>query len=415
MQYDRHIAASLDRALATFRVVAVSGARQVGKTTLLRSHRSLESGAFLSFDRSDLVERAHDSPFDLIESATPPVVLDEFQRGGDDLLLAVKYRVDRNTGRGQFVLAGSSNFLTNRTLSETLAGRVGIVEVLTLSIGEIVGRRERFIDAVFDGGAVAIRDMQADGLDRRRLVDLVHRGGYPEVVQLPADSRRDFFDAYVTTIVGRESLDDVGAAQTRTDLRRLLALCAARTAAEFHPVEVGRDAQLARQTVAGLVEVLSTLGLTRLLPAWSTNATTRAKRAPKLVLNDTGLASTLLGQSVTALGRPDNAWIGPLVETFVANELTKAATWSQTRPRLHHFRDREGHEVDLVMEAGDGRIVAIEVKAATRVGPRAFGHLDYLARRLGDRFVAGIVLHGGTETWRHADRQWAAPISALWA
>ncbi len=415
MQFERFVAPVVARRMATFRVVVLAGARQVGKTTLLRSLPELKDGTFLSFDRPELLERARDSAIDLVESATSPVVIDEYQRAGDELLLAIKYLVDRDPRRGRFVLAGSTQFLTNRLLSETLAGRVGIVEVLPLSMGEITGRRETLIDAIFDSGMRVVGDRVPEQLGRARLSGLIASGGYPEAVVLDHDARRDFFDAYVDTVVGREALADVGAARTRTDLRRLLRLCAARTAQEYHPTTLSADVLMSRQAVTGLVEVLETLGLIRLIPPWSTNATNRAKRAPKILMLDTGIATALLGQSPASLVQPNQSMLGPLTETYVASEILKAASWSSVRPRLSHFRDREGREVDLIAEADDGRIVAIEVKASTAVAPRAFENLRYLRSRVGERFVGGLVLHGGNETWKADDSLWAAPISTLWS
>jgi uncharacterized protein len=415
MQFERFVAPVVGRRMATFRVVAIAGARQVGKTTLLRSLPELADGTFLSFDRPDLLERARDSAIDLVESAVPPVVIDEYQRAGDDLLLAIKYLVDRDPRRGQFVLAGSTQFLTNRSLSETLAGRIGIVEVLPLSMGEVTGRRETLLDALFESGVGVVADRAPEQLGRAHLAKLVARGGYPEAVLLDDSAHRDFFDAYVDTVVGRESLADVGAAQTRSDLRRLLRLCAARTSQEYHPTTLSADAMMSRQAVTGLVEILATLGLIRLLPAWSTNATNRAKKASKMSMLDTGVATALLGQSPASLVQPEQSLLGPLTETFVANEIYRAASWSSIRPRLSHFRDREGREVDLIAEADDGRLVAIEVKASTAISPRAFDHLRYLRSRIGDRFIGGLVLHAGTETWRADDSLWAAPISVLWS
>ena len=413
----RRSATLVSRRMRAFRVVVVSGPRQAGKTTMLGQVVELGGERMVSFDRPDLLARATDDPLGFVTGFGKPLAIDEFQRAGNDLLLAVKYQVDRNDERGQFVLAGSTNFLSNTRLADTLAGRVGLVEVLPLSQGEIRGTREQFIDRAFEGAdVIAAASRRAGGVDRPVLARLLAIGGYPEVVRFTDQiDRAEFFRSYVDTVTGRESLEDVGALRTRQELRRLIAKVAARTSCEYHPTILASDAGITRQTVSAYVEMLQALYLVMLLPAWSTSATKRAKQASKLHVIDSGLASALTASTEQAMRRPDHRLFGQILETFVATELAKAKAWAETQVELLHFRDRQKREVDLIIEAEDGRIVALEVKAALTVSPKAFTHLGYLRDSVGDRFVAGLVLHGGDTVWRHSDRLWALPLSALWA
>jgi predicted AAA+ superfamily ATPase len=158
---------------------------------------------------------------------------------------------------------------------------------------------------------------------------------------------------------------------------------------------------------------LRALFLIEEVPAWSTNAGKRLARRPKLLMSDTGLAAALLDVTSTRWADATEAR-GALVETFVALELRKQLTWSEVGASLHHYREHDGAEVDLLLEASDGRIVGIEVKAGQRVGSDAARHLAALRDALGDRFARGVVLHGGPTVLPLGDRLWALPISALW-
>ena len=137
-------------------------------------------------------------------------------------------------------------------------------------------------------------------------------------------------------------------------------------------------------------------------------------KRPKLHLLDSGVASTLLGASSPALARPTSAVSGQLLETFVAGELARQLTWSQTEALLYHWRDRDGKEVDLLLEAADGRVVGVEVKASVDVGAAAFAGLKHLQKRLGGRFVAGFVIHCGERVMPAGPDLWTVPVSALW-
>lgn len=154
------------------------------------------------------------------------------------------------------------------------------------------------------------------------------------------------------------------------------------------------------------------------VPAWSRSLTAKVVKRPKLYLTDTGVAANLLGKQTAALRRPTDPAAGPLFETFVVNELAKQLTWSETSARLSHFRDRDGMEVDIILEAADGRVLAVEVKATSTARPEDFrglasvrDHLD----RAGGEFVAGVVLHTGTRRLPFGDRLAALPAADVWS
>ena len=147
---------------------------------------------------------------------------------------------------------------------------------------------------------------------------------------------------------------------------------------------------------------------------WSANLNARLVKTPKVFPTDSGLAAHLLQVDIDALAAPGHPTAGILVETFVHAELTRLLAAGDLGATLYFYRDRDGREIDFVLERRDGRVVAIEVKASATVGPDDFRHLRWLADRLGDRFVGGYVLHLGSQTHPFGDRMTALPLSAMW-
>ena len=199
------------------------------------------------------------------------------------------------------------------------------------------------------------------------------------------------------------------------ELPKLLGLLAARTAGELVVASVHRAADLGgRNTTEAYLGYLEMTYLVLLLPAWSRNLSSKVAHRPKVHITDSGLAAHLLGKSPESLARPTDPARGPLLESFVANEMHRQASWLDEEVRLHHFRDRGGAEVDIIAEAADGRFVAVEVKSAPLVDRRDARHLEWVRNRAPDDFVCGVVLHTGDRAYRLGDRLLALPISRLW-
>ena len=194
-----------------------------------------------------------------------------------------------------------------------------------------------------------------------------------------------------------------------------LELLGARTAQEIKAAEIARDAGLPRTTLAAYLTLLETLHQWFRLPAWSRNLTAKVIRHPKGHLTDSGLAAHLVGADPISLSGLQSAAAGPLLETFVAGELARQLTWAETGARLFHYRERDGAEVDLVLESRDGRVACVEVKSASSVERSDFRTIDRLHDKLGAAFATGIVLHLGPSVLPFGPRRMALPVSALWA
>jgi predicted AAA+ superfamily ATPase len=271
--------------------------------------------------------------------------------------------------------------------------------------------RARTDQAIFQHG-VSLRVPSSD-LRRDDYLERALRGGYPEAVRRADPGRRArFFESYITDLVNRD-VRQLTEIERPADMRRLVNLIAASTASPAVPAAISSRLQLPASTVKRYLNLLDLLFITRHIPAWSTNLTTRAVATPKLVLTDSGLAAHLTGMSLRRARHP-TAPVGPLIETFVLGELARQLTFSDQPVRLYHYRDRDQYEVDAVLESASGEVVACEVKAAETVRSEDFRGIQRLARRIGDQLVAGIVLYAGGQPLPFGDRLRAWPISALW-
>jgi hypothetical protein len=365
-----------------------------------------------SLDDQGVLDAALADPAGFVALGGRPLVIDEVQRGGEALVRAIKAVVDREGQAGQFVLTGSSNFLTVPTISESLAGRAGFVEVWPFTQGELAGVGDRFVDAVLQDPKELGR-YRPSGLRRRELLERVCTGGFPEVHQLPVRQRPGWFRDYVRTTIERDVVEMSGIRKV-AEMGQLLRLFAARTGCELVMQGLINDAPLERQAVYDHRAWLETIHLVATLPAWSRNLTRRVKKRPKVFLTDPGLAAWLLGKTPSALEDPTDPTTGQLVETFVFSELRRQVTWAEADVTLFHWQDRSGAEVDLVLETVDGRVAGVEVKAGQTPKSEWFRWLSQMRDTLGEQFVAGIALYTGQDVLPFGDRLLAVPISALW-
>lgn len=407
---ERAIAPSVLAALADTPVVVVNGARQVGKTTLVARLDYPGSSEVVSLDDVANRDAARDDPRAFVSRPVDTLVIDEAQLE-PGLFRAIKAEVDRDRRPGRFLLTGSARLLSAPDMADALVGRVEIIELWPFSQGERAGIADGFVDALFTAPRELIH-----GSDMRRadLVDRIATGGFPDIVARSPSRRRAWFDNYLTTAT-QSVIREISPIERLAEMPRVLRLCAARTGAELNVSALANDLSIPARTTAGYLALLEAAFLIHRVPAWSTNLSRKVIRRPKLVVSDSGLACHhLLGVTGATLDRPGRP-LGPLLETFVANEIRKQLTWSTERPSLWHFRDRGGAEVDLVLEHPDGRVCGIEVKATSTPRAEDLRGLRYLAERLDDRFQFGVLLTAAPEATPFGPTLAALPVSTLWA
>jgi len=402
----RHLQVPLERALADTPVVLVNGARQVGKTTLVKR---IGGRRYVNLDDATVLAAARSDPAGFLDGFPGPLILDEVQKA-PELFPAIKAAVDRKRRAGRFLLTGSSDVLSLPRLSESLAGRMEVLGLRPFSQGELEGKREGFVDALF---ARHLASPPVGGLSRRELVDRVARGGYPEAQRRRSSTRRSaWFGAYLTAIVQRD-VRDLANIEGLSALPRLLGLLAARSTGTLNVADLSRGAALPQSTLKRYLGLLSATFLVDMVTPWSGNLGKRLVRSPKVSLSDTGLICSLLGLGAPRLAKEPSLF-GPLLETFVMLELRKQTAWSRIRPGLFHFRTHTGQEVDLVLEDPAGRLVGIEVKAGATVRAEDFGGLRVLQGAVGNRFARGVVLYTGTESVSFGPRLLALPVESVW-
>jgi hypothetical protein len=295
-------------------------------------------------------------------------------------------------------------------LSESLAGRMEMITLWPLSQGELLERKEGFIEKVFLQNLPSLKKPSSED---RNLIPRIITGGYPEIVQrVTPQRRRAWYASYITTLLQRD-VRDLSNIEGLTDMPRLLTLLAGRVGGLLNMSELSRASGIPNTTLKRYLTLLETTYLLQPLPAWSMNLGKRLVKSPKIYLIDSGMVTHLTGQTVEQLEQ-DPTFLGHLLETFVVNELRKQATWSDMQVSLFYFRTTTGKEVDLVLEDNQGRVVGIEVKASGSVQKKDFAGMDALTEACGTKFLRGIVLYGGDKVIPFGERYYAMPVSAIW-
>lgn len=389
-------------------VVLVHGARQTGKSTLVKAYaESVNGGRYLTLDDATVLAAATEDPAGFLSRYDGPIILDEVQRA-PGLFRAIKLEVDRNRQPGRYLLTGSADVLLLPNLSESLAGRMEILTLWPFSGSELTGNKGSFVDALFaDRQLPSVPSPES----RPALMERIITGGFPEAVTRGSARRRNaWFGSYITTILQRD-VRELSNIEHLTLLPRLLSILAARAASLLNHAELSRALGLPQSTLKRYMTLLEATFLVRPLPSWSANLGKRLVKSPKVMLCDAGLMAYLLGVD-SGDTVPDHL-TGALVENYAAMELTKHLGWSDTRATLHHFRERTGKEVDMVLENAAGQVVGVEVKASGSISRNDLVHLHFLREQLGERFFRGVVLYAGTESISFDEKLEAVPLGVL--
>lgn len=393
----------LAKALSVFPVVVVAGARQVGKTTMVRDLCPGPKRRYFTLDSLDVLSQAKESPDSLLEDL--PVTLDEVQRA-PELLLAVKRAVDRGRVAGGILLTGSANFSLLRSVADSLAGRAVYLELSPFCKEEWEGSRKSLdlIDGLFRE-KLDIDAWEGPRVDWRQMLC---RGGFPPALEIEDDAARGmWFGGYVQTYLERDlrQLSNVG---NLGDFQTLMRLAAGRTARLLNESDLARDAGISQPTCHRHMQWLEVGCLISRLEAFHANASSGMRKAKKLMWQDSGLAAWLAGIRCAddVSKRPDE---GFWLEQAVFQTLQAWRAMDSASRRITHWRDGGKRDVDFVLETPEG-IVGLEIKASQNVTPSDGIGLRALCAAMpkGRPFLRGIVLYGGTEP-----RSLGGQISAL--
>lgn len=383
------------------------GPRACGKTTsaarLARTVVRLDRPADATAFRAD--------PDAALRGLEEPVLLDEWQ-AVPEVLGAVKRAVDREARAGRFVLTGSVRAdLQVETWPGT--GRLVRLQMGPMTVGERSGRAVRpLVDRLVERESLM---PASEACDLRDYVELALRSGFPEATRMASDTARErWLTSYVEQLITRDALE-LEESRDPARLRKYFEAYALSTAGIVEDRTLFEAAGINRKTAAAYEQLLTNLLVVEALPAWSSNRLKRLTGRPKRHLVEVGMLTGATGIDASAVMRSGDL-LGRVLESFVVAHLRAEAAVARSRPRLYHLRTEQGRqEIDVLAEVGAGQVVAFEVKATSSPDTSTARHLAWLRDALGERFLAGVVLHTGPRSFELGERITAAPISCLWA
>ncbi len=397
----------IEQAIKSRRVLLLNGARQCGKTTLVKQLIS-KNTTYLTLDDQGLKRSAELDPQSFVQHDKRMMIIDEVQRV-PSLLLAIKKTVDEDTRPGQYLLTGSANIQSLPTTQESLAGRIRKIHLRTLSYGEISGKVPKFFDYAFKQAF----DYKSDMYSRDDLLNSAFRGGFPEALKLSPRQRKLWYGDYIEALIERD-LQDIARIQRKESMYGLVQVLAAWSSKLIDLSAIGAGLAIKRPTLETYVNALEALYLVDRVRAWTKTDYGRVGKQKKLFMVDCGLMASILDWGVDQV-KFDADRSGKLMETFIFNELAAQIGASNGEYKLFHYRDYEGREIDFLVERDDSSLIGVEVKASSTAQSSFFKHLRWFQENLAkNRSFVGIVLYTGEHALSSGKNLGAVPIGRLW-
>ena len=414
MKYISRVLGRKLRAYAeSFPCTLVTGARQVGKSTLLE-HFFGETHRTFVFDPVEDIYGVRQDPDLFLKNNPPPLILDEIQYV-PELVPALKRAVDRDRRPGMYLITGSQQWEIMRHLAESLAGRVGILELSGFSLSEQFGSLDqdwltRCLDCPPENSDEFFEMLRGGNSQKLSSTRQIWRGGFPEVQTLMDEVVPGWMRGYVGTYLQRDVRALLGV-RDETQFAAFLALCASLTAQECNYNHLGRDIGLSAPSAKRWVGILRGTYQWLEIPAFSGNHIKRLSSRPKGYLSDTGLACYLMRISSDQAVQGHPAF-GALFETLVVTEIHKRIQSLPLPPALYHYRQHSGAEVDLILEK-DGTLFPVEIKSSTKAHPMDARSIRIFQEKEKERAQVGLVIYAGEELLRLNERCLAVPFDWL--
>jgi predicted AAA+ superfamily ATPase len=402
----RWITPYIREAINDHSIVVLTGARQVGKSTLLLNAEPFCNWRFYTMDDFDVLRQANQDP-EALWAGTNQIVLDEVQKA-PDLLPAVKKTVDQNPGKYRFILSGSANLLLMKQISESLAGRAVYFVLDPMTLGEVAQRsKPDILRQVLSGEWLEESSLSTPPPDP---VSLILRGLMPALLSLSSpQSWIRWWEGYVTTYLERD-LRQISQVDALLDFRRLMELSALRSGQLLNQSEIARDARISQPTVHRYLNILETTHLFERLPAFLSSHTTRLLKSPKVFWNDSGLAVFLSGYYDVESLKAAREY-GAYFETLIYHHLRVLTQMMIPSGRMYFWRRRDGVEVDFVIEHGR-RVLAVEVKRTRKLSFRDISGLQTFLEQTPEA-VGGLVVYSGDEIRRMRRNILAVPWTMI--
>lgn len=411
----RRLLSVVESRMADEPVLLLQGPRTVGKSRLLTSLAARCHGELVDLDDLAARNAAVADPAFIVQGRGP-ILIDEYQHV-PELLDAIKAELNRDSRPGRFVLAGSTRHDALPAAAQALTGRLHRIEVLPFSQGELGGIGEHLLDDLFrQPTSLAVSGRSSEPRDG--YIERIVRGGFPLALARTREAARGrWFDDYVELTLERD-VGELASLRRRAMLPRFMERLAGQTAQVLNVRAAAEATGLDWNTGDLYLKLLESVFLVLRLPAWGTTLRARATSKPKIHVLDSGVAARLLRLTPERLAGRDPAALtelGHLLETFVVGEIRKQASWTEGIAGVGHWRTSDGDEVDLVVERDDGSVVALEVKASSRVTGRDLKSLEKLRDAVGPRFVAGAALYLGERSYTASERIHVLPVDRIWA
>ncbi len=370
-----------------FKVVLVTGARQVGKTTMLRHLSEGQGRTYVTLDNVMARTLAQTDPVLFFQTYKPPIIIDEVQYA-PQLFEQIKIMCDESEETGRFWLTGSQQYQMMKNIRETLAGRIGILELYSLSKNEAEGIS---FSNELDFSLPCLLERQNQVRNKNNIVDVfeyIWRGGMPQVLRADAEQLQEYFNSYTDTYLMRDVADAGGVTDT-VRFRKFLNACAALTARQVNYKTLAVAAEISQPTAKEWLRILQGLGIIYLLPPFANNNLKRLTKTPKLYFCDTGLCA-FLSMWLTRDTLMHGAASGYFFENFVVMELVKNYAYAKSKAILSYYRDSNAKEIDIFVEAND-LIHPLEVKKSANPDRREVKKYALIDKASLKRGCGGIV------------------------
>ena len=403
MYIKRTIEKDIEEALDFFPILLITGARQVGKSTLSLKFKQFD---YITLDDTTLFSFAKDDPTGFISSLKKPIIIDEIQKV-PELLNEIKKDIDQNRVNGSYILTGSANLLSFKNISDTLAGRIGLFELYPFSMKEYYKKNENILELLLND----LSKIMLSSIDTNTIKEHIINGGYPEIQKTKSSKMRYiWFSSYIRTYIERD-VRDLGELRNLEKFIRVFNVLATRSANILNKSSLAKETQVDVKTLDNYLTLLEQVYQVFSLKSYQKNMGKEMVKSPKVYFSDSGVLShTLRIKSIEQLDK--SHYKGDVIETFVYAEIKKHFNTSEDFFKFNYYRTKDKSEIDFILES-NSHILAIEVKASKTARVDDFKHIIEFDKLVLDKKVVGIVLYFGERVICFKEKFWAVPMKVF--